>query len=91
MEFVFRQALRLGGRRQGADVAMVKLALQPQLLEMGALEPITARLATWPGKSDLANDLLDINKATTVSTTTSRCNTWRSTSTTARISSRSTT
>jgi len=51
----------VGGK--APDVAMVKLSLQPQLLEMGALEPITQRLGTWPGKADLANNLLDINKA----------------------------
>ncbi len=45
------------------DVALVRLALQPQLLEMGALDPITQRLDAWPGKADLANNLLDINKA----------------------------
>ena len=45
------------------DVALVRLALQPQLLEMGALEPITQRLDAWPGKADLANNLLEINKA----------------------------
>lgn len=45
------------------DVAVTRLALQPQLLEMDAIEPITKRLAAWPGKADLANNLLDINKA----------------------------
>jgi multiple sugar transport system substrate-binding protein len=45
------------------DVAVTRLALQPQLLEMGAMEPITKQLASWPGKADLANNLLDINKA----------------------------
>ena len=34
------------------DVALVRLALQPQLLEMGALEPITQRLDAWPGKAE---------------------------------------
>jgi multiple sugar transport system substrate-binding protein len=51
----------VGGK--APDVALVRLALQPQLLEMGALEPITQRLNTWPGKADLANNLLEINKA----------------------------
>lgn len=46
------------------DVAVTRLALQPQLLEMGALEPITKQLNSWPGKADLATNLLDINKAT---------------------------
>ena len=45
------------------DVAVTRLALQPQLLEMGAMEPITKQVAGWPGKADLANNLLDINKA----------------------------
>ncbi len=45
------------------DVAVTRLALQPQLLEMNAIEPITKQLATWPGKADLAPNLLDINKA----------------------------
>jgi multiple sugar transport system substrate-binding protein len=43
------------------DAAMVKLANQPQLVEMDALEPIDARLAKWDGKADLANNLLKIN------------------------------
>lgn len=51
----------VGGK--APDVALVRLALQPQLLEMGALEPITQRLDAWPGKADLANNLLEINKA----------------------------
>ena len=41
---------------QAPDVAVTRLALQPQLLEMGAIEPITKQLATWPGKADLADD-----------------------------------
>lgn len=44
------------------DVAMVKLAQQPQLLEMGALEPLTTQLAGWSGKADLAANLLNITK-----------------------------
>jgi multiple sugar transport system substrate-binding protein len=48
---------------QAPDVAVTRLALQPQLLEMNALEPITKQLATWPAKADLAPNLLDINKA----------------------------
>lgn len=43
------------------DAAMVKLANQPQLVEMDALEAIDARLAKWDGKADLANNLLKIN------------------------------
>ena len=48
---------------QAPDVAVTRLALQPQLLEIGALEPITKQIANWPGRADLANNLLDINKA----------------------------
>lgn len=44
------------------DVAMVKLANQPQLIEMGALEPIDAQVASWAGKADLGDNLLEINK-----------------------------
>jgi len=44
------------------DVAMVKLANQPQLIEMGALEPIDAQVAAWPGKADLGDKLLELNK-----------------------------
>ncbi|HXP96314.1 MAG TPA: sugar ABC transporter substrate-binding protein [Telmatospirillum sp.] len=51
----------VGGK--APDVAMVKLAQQPQLLEMDALEPIGPRLTSWPGKADLGANLLDISKA----------------------------
>jgi multiple sugar transport system substrate-binding protein len=51
----------VGGK--APDVAEVKLAQQPQLVEMDALEPIGARLANWRGKADLANNLLDISRA----------------------------
>ncbi len=51
----------VGGK--APDVAMVKLAQQPQLIEMGALEPIDAMLPGWAGKADLSNNLLEINKA----------------------------
>ncbi len=44
------------------DVAMVKLANQPQLIEMGALEPIDAQVASWSGKADLGDNLLELNK-----------------------------
>jgi multiple sugar transport system substrate-binding protein len=44
------------------DVAMVKLANQPQLIEMGALEPIDAQVASWAGKADLGDNLLELNK-----------------------------
>jgi multiple sugar transport system substrate-binding protein len=46
----------------GPDAAMVKLFAQPRLVEMGALEPIDAQVAAWPGKDDLLDNLLDINK-----------------------------
>jgi multiple sugar transport system substrate-binding protein len=44
------------------DAAMVKLQQQAQLVEMGALEPIDARVAAWPGRNDLGDNLLAINK-----------------------------
>jgi multiple sugar transport system substrate-binding protein len=44
------------------DVAMVKLANQPQLIEMGALEPIDSQLASWAGKADLGDNLLELNR-----------------------------
>lgn len=50
----------VGGK--APDVAMVKLAQQPQLIEMEALEPIDKRVASWPGKDDLGDNLLNINK-----------------------------
>lgn len=45
------------------DAAMVKLFAQPRLVEMGALEPIGERINAWPGKADLLNNLLELNKA----------------------------
>jgi multiple sugar transport system substrate-binding protein len=51
----------VGGK--APDVAMVKLAQQPQLIEMGALDAIDAQIAAWPGKADMAENLLNINKA----------------------------
>lgn len=51
----------VGGK--APDVAMVKLAQQPQLIEMGAIDPIDTLLASWPGKADLATNLLEINRA----------------------------
>ncbi|RDJ27909.1 sugar ABC transporter substrate-binding protein [Bosea caraganae] len=44
------------------DAAMVKLFAQPRLVEMGALEPIGARIDAWPGKADLLDNLVEINK-----------------------------
>jgi multiple sugar transport system substrate-binding protein len=44
------------------DAAMVKLQSQAQLVEMGALEPIDARIANWPGRADLGDNLLNLNK-----------------------------
>ncbi|WP_336742506.1 sugar ABC transporter substrate-binding protein [Aureimonas altamirensis] len=44
------------------DAAMVKLFAQPRLLEMGMLEPIGAQIDAWPGKADLLEGLLDLNK-----------------------------
>ncbi len=45
------------------DAAMVKLFAQPRLMEMGALEPLDARINAWPGKADLLDNLLTLNKA----------------------------
>lgn len=44
------------------DAAMVKLFAQPRLVEMGALEPIGDRIDAWPGKADLLDNLLTLNK-----------------------------
>ena len=44
------------------DAAMVKLFAQPRLVEMGALEPIGERIDAWPGKADLLDNLLNLNK-----------------------------
>jgi multiple sugar transport system substrate-binding protein len=44
------------------DAAMVKLFAQPRLVEMGALEPIGERIEAWPGKADLLDNLLTLNK-----------------------------
>lgn len=44
------------------DAAMVKLLAQPRLAEMGALEPIGDRIDAWPGKADLLDNLLELNK-----------------------------
>lgn len=44
------------------DAAMVKLFAQPRLAEMGALEPIVERIDAWPGKADLLDNLLELNK-----------------------------
>jgi multiple sugar transport system substrate-binding protein len=44
------------------DAAMVKLFAQPRLIEMGALEPIGKRIDAWPGKADLLDNLLTLNK-----------------------------
>lgn len=45
------------------DAAMVKLFAQPRLTEMGALEPLGERIDSWAGKSDLLDNLLELNKA----------------------------
>ncbi len=44
------------------DAAMVKLFAQPRLVEMGALEPIGDKIAAWPAKADLLDNLLELNK-----------------------------
>ena len=45
------------------DAAMVKIFAQPRLVEMGALEPIDARLAAWEGAAGLQDNLLELTKA----------------------------
>ncbi len=44
------------------DAAMVKLFAQPRLVEMGALEPLGARIDAWSGKADLLDNVLNLNK-----------------------------
>lgn len=44
------------------DAGMVKLFAQPRLAEMGALEPLGDRINAWPGKADLLDNLLELNK-----------------------------
>lgn len=44
------------------DAAMVKLYAQPRLVEMGALAPIDDYIASWPGKDDLQDNLLNLTK-----------------------------
>jgi multiple sugar transport system substrate-binding protein len=44
------------------DAGMVKLFAQPRLVEMGALESIGDRIDAWPGKADLLDNLLELNK-----------------------------
>jgi multiple sugar transport system substrate-binding protein len=44
------------------DAGMVKLFAQPRMVEMGALEPIGDRIDAWPGKADLLDHVIDINK-----------------------------
>lgn len=44
------------------DAAMVKLFAQPRLVEMGALEPIGDRIDAWPGKADLLDHIIELNK-----------------------------
>jgi len=51
----------IGGK--APDAAMVKLSIQPQLIEMDAIERIDPRVDQWPGKADLADNLLNINKS----------------------------
>jgi len=42
------------------DVSQVKLWWQPQLVEMGALEPLDAYLADWEGKNDVFDSIWDL-------------------------------
>ncbi|MGV3651548.1 MAG: ABC transporter substrate-binding protein [Devosia sp.] len=45
------------------DAAMVKLNNQAQLIEMGALEPIDAMVSAWDGRSDISDDIWNVNKS----------------------------
>lgn len=45
------------------DCAMLKLANQAQLLEMGALVPLDDFLRGWPGRGDIGEDLWRITRA----------------------------
>ena len=44
------------------DAAMVKMFAQPRLVEMGALEPIAARVDGWAGKADIDPNLFTLTK-----------------------------
>ncbi len=44
------------------DAAMVKMFAQPRLIEMGALEPIAARVDGWSGKADIDPNLFNLTK-----------------------------
>jgi multiple sugar transport system substrate-binding protein len=46
------------------DCAMVKLNNQAQLLEMGALEPLDGRIASWAARADIPDDIWKVNRAT---------------------------
>jgi multiple sugar transport system substrate-binding protein len=46
------------------DCAMVKLNNQARLLEMRALEPLDARLASWSGRGDIPDNIWTLTKAT---------------------------
>lgn len=45
------------------DAAMLKMFALPRLLEMDALEPLDDRLASWPGKAEILENLFDLTKA----------------------------
>lgn len=45
------------------DAAMLKMFALPRLLEMEALEPIDDRIAAWPGKADILDNLFDLTRA----------------------------
>ena len=46
------------------DVAQVKLWWQPQLVELGALEPLDPWLANWSGKNDIYDRVWELTKFT---------------------------
>ncbi len=45
------------------DTAMVKFNNMPRLLEMEALAPLDARIAAWPGRTDISEDMWRLHLA----------------------------
>jgi len=45
------------------DCGMVKFLNQPRLMEMEALKPLDAMIASWPGHSDIPGDLWRLSRA----------------------------
>ena len=47
----------------GPDAAMVKFQNMPRLMEMDALLPLDGRIAAWPARSDISDDLWNLHRA----------------------------